>query len=164
MSAGAEQAAEDDYSGDANLWNGSGWANEDNPPPAGSVASVSCPSATFCLGVDTGGPPDFTTWDGAMGWNDANAPAGMTSVACPQTTECLAVGTSGGGQSWNGTTWSALSVPAPHGAALMRAIACPGPAECVAVGHYTPAGGGTHALADIWNGSAWSVSATPNPR
>jgi hypothetical protein len=164
MSAGAQQPAEDYYTGDANMWDGSGWANEDNPPPGASVASVSCPSATFCLGVDTNGPPSVTTWTGGMGWTDASAPAGMTSVACPLTAECLAVGADGGGQSWNGTTWSALGVPAPNGAASMRAIACPGPADCVAVGDYTRPGGGVRVLADIWNGSGWSVSATPGPR
>jgi hypothetical protein len=161
MAAGAQQPAEDDYTGDGNMWNGSGWANEDNPPPAASVASVSCPSASFCLGLDAGGA---TTWTGGTGWSDAQAPAGMTSVACPGATECLAVGTGGGGQIWTGTTWSALTVPAPNGAASMRAIACPGPADCVAVGAYTPAAGGTRALADTWGGSAWSVSATPDPR
>jgi hypothetical protein len=161
MSAGAQQPAEDYYTGDANMWDGSGWANEDNPPPGASVASVSCPSASFCLGVDTGGPPNVTTWTGGMGWTDAGAPAGMTSVACPLPDECLAVGTDGGGQSWDGTTWSALSVPAPAGTASMRAIACPGPADCVAVGGYTAPGGRARVLADIWNGSGWSVSATP---
>ena len=88
----------------------------------------------------------------------------MTSVACPQVNNCLAVGINGGGQSWNGTTWSALTVPAPHGTASLRAIACTGPADCVAVGRYTPAGGRAHAPADSWNGSDWSLSATPGPR
>jgi hypothetical protein len=66
---------------------------------------------------------------------------------------------------WNGSTWSAQSVPNPGGTAggKLTAVSCPSATACTAVGLSRTSGGVNRYLAERWNGSAWSIQAIVNP-
>jgi hypothetical protein len=97
--------------------------------------------------------PDATAFDG---------------VSCPEVNFCEAVGYySPTGQDvapvaeqWDGTSWSAQSVPTPNTAknAYLLAVSCATATSCMAVGNV---GGKT--LAESWDGTEWSIQATANP-
>jgi hypothetical protein len=100
-----------------------------------SLTDVSCPTATFCAAVDSGG--NVITYSGGQ-WSapvniDAAGNQGFASVACPTSTFCIAVSTSEHGFStYNGTSWSALTQPpaAAHVASDFASVSCANPAFC----------------------------------
>jgi hypothetical protein len=147
----------------------------------GSMAGVSCASASVCVAVgEVGykGPPGAMGWDGQR-WaqesvpnpgpapGSADTPEGLTDVSCPSSTACVAVGlydNALGEQlpmavEWNGDAWSAL--PAPSDPA--EGISCVSSSACMAVGGAYDQSGSAHAFAEWWDGSAWSVESMPSP-
>jgi hypothetical protein len=69
-------------------------------------------------------------------------------------------------ETWNGTTWAMLTVPAPTGATTIQltAVSCTSADACTAIGGYqTQTSGGGLPLAERWNGTAWTVQAVPIP-
>jgi hypothetical protein len=67
-------------------------------------------------------------------------------------------------ESWNGTDWTAQSVPDPAGApgTTFSGVSCKSAANCTAVGGTSTATSAT-SIAEHWNGSSWTIQATPAP-
>jgi hypothetical protein len=106
----------------------------------------------------------------------ATATAAATSydvvddVSCLQPGNCLAVGENyDGGKGygsplaylWNGSTWTASSVPLPAGATggFLLSVSCQ-PGGCLAVGSYARYSV-SYPLAEFWNGSTWTSAPQP---
>jgi hypothetical protein len=122
----------------AEIRNGSTWAIQATPNPAGSTGSylqgVSCHSAISCT---------------ATGHYSSSAGAIVTLA-----------------EHWNGTAWAVQATPNPAHAAdnsQLGSVSCASPSSCTAAGWYATASGGTRPLAEHWNGSTWAIQATPNP-
>lgn len=124
----------------AEWWDGTQWAIESVPLPAGAVGgaldAASCSSATACEAVGT-----YTT-------------SGDQSMALAE--------------SWDGSTFTIMPVPVPANAttSTLTAVSCASAAVgCEAVGWVEmPSAAGARALTEGWNGIAWSVQATPRAR
>ncbi|HTZ44472.1 MAG TPA: hypothetical protein VMB79_11485 [Jatrophihabitans sp.] len=157
-------------------------------PAHGVAATVSCPSASFCVAVEANGY--LLTYDGSS-WSAAARPAGFTGslhgVSCSSTTFCLAAGSAS--LVWDGTSWSPHPVPNP--ADEIDVVSCVSPTFCMAStvsGYYTRYDGtswqpeksiqvpytlrhlscaspefclGTNSNGQLsrWDGSAWSIPA-----
>ncbi|HYZ52792.1 MAG TPA: hypothetical protein VE733_04680 [Streptosporangiaceae bacterium] len=95
----------------------------------GDLKAVSCPSATDCLAIDTGG--DAVTWNGRR-WSAPAAAirgaAGLASLSCPSTTFCAAAGNS----LWigHGTRW--IRSGPPPGRYVWDAVSCTSATFCTA--------------------------------
>jgi hypothetical protein len=163
---------------------GSTWLIQPTPvltgSPIGQLASVSCASALACtaVGAHSGDAPVDTLaegWDGTR-WSLEATPtpigsygAFLTGVACMSATTCIAVGhystaASYGlplAESWDGSTWTILSVPSPSGAAdaALFGISCTAADFCTAVGEYSDPTSGRKTLAETWDGIGWTVQA-----
>lgn len=163
----------------AEHWNGSTWAVQATPDPAGSadtiLAGVSCAAAASCTAVGdyiSSSGTQLTLgeqWNGSAWAIEATpSPAGpfseLTGVSCTSVTQCIAIGFTLGiphhgmlAELWNGSQWSAQSTNVARGGAL-SAISCPAATRCTAVGVGT---NGT--LAVSWNGATWTRQAMPHP-
>jgi hypothetical protein len=143
-----------DNLGGAYYFDGSTWSAGSND--WGSVTSISCPTAAFCVSAGGG----ISTWNG-QAWSEPQ-PFGLTSVltgvSCPSATFCQVVDNTGQVETWNGTTWTGpVQVPSPGAVAGgsattgpdLSAVSCASPTFCVAV-----AGSGA---ASTWDGSTWST-------
>jgi hypothetical protein len=110
-------------------------------------------------------------WSGSA-WlrTRGSAKAAMLSGdACGSASACLAVGarvTAPAAEvafaaQWNGTAWSALTVPSPAQPtiSILQGIACPAAADSWAVGgslsHGAP--GRAHRIIEHWNGTTWTL-------
>jgi phage tail-like protein len=149
----------------------------------GTLAGVSCASATACAAVgadvvDHVNRPLVERWNGSI-WTTQTAPmptgargALLTAVSCPSATACTAVGewhdAHGIGhtlaESWNGSTWSVQATVDVSGAPTseLTGVSCPTSTACEAVGE---AAGPrqTLALAESWSGSVWERQPVPGP-
>jgi hypothetical protein len=109
----------------------------------GGLASVSCPTAKFCVAVDGNGYA-FTYSNGA--WSSGtqlDTSNGFTDVSCPSSAFCMAVDGNGGYSLLSGAHWSQGSV-----GTQAVSVSCPVAGYCVAVDN---AGG----FSDFQHGS-WS--------
>jgi hypothetical protein len=87
----------------------------------GQLYGISCPSATFCVGVgqSSAGSTILETWDGSQ-WDSPQpvVSGGWASVSCASTTFCAAVGVeimshdnwNEVADMWNGNTWSTMTL------------------------------------------------------
>jgi hypothetical protein len=157
----------------AEHWNGTAWHAA--PPPgagwAGTLDSVSCPSATRCTAVGS----LIAGWNGAA-WTIERRSSPFVSVSCPAPGSCVAVGVTAGGAPesgyWDGSTWRLRPLPLPPHPAqsvTLAGVSCSGPRFCVAVGDYSygvgarpGSGGRDRTFAERWNGSFWQVMHTVN--
>jgi hypothetical protein len=168
-------------------WNGTAWSIQATPNPTGATSTflvgVSCTSSTACTAVGgTAKSPTLRTtlaerWNGtAWSIQSTPSPTGATAsalggVSCTSSTGCEAVGTavtSGVAATlaevWNGTAWTAQTIPSPAGASSsMSDVSCTSATACMAVGFSSPSSTSTVTLAEAWNGTGWSVVPTPNP-
>jgi hypothetical protein len=149
----------------AERWNGTTWAIQSTPDPAGgfdsSFQSVSCPSTTLCTAVGSyvasgKSVPLAETWDGTA-WTNQNAAiphhvrtTALFGVSCPSTKACVAVGYDYPGsesatfaESWNGKKWVVQMAGVPFGAqrSLLLGASCSSPVDCMAAGWFTDASG-----------------------
>ena len=155
----------------AEVWNGTSWAIESTPNPAGlsGLNGVSC-TADICTAVGQGNlDAAENAGNGfavplAEGWNGASwtiqstpTPAGpsnrsLSGVACTTATACTAVGSHTNysntlvtlAETWNGTSWAVQTTPNESGVARsdLSGVSCPTTGECAAAGYYaSPAGG-----------------------
>jgi hypothetical protein len=153
--------------------------------PVSAITAVSCAGKT-CIGlsalptVGINGTSQFLRiWTGKA-WGPAFAPIPASAhggaydeISCLSAKYCVAAGgvdTPNAlvmvAATWNGSSWSAHTMPAPGGRfgnpAIYR-ISCPTTRMCVAVGDYFDAGRGgalRDGFADIWNGTTWKASWT----
>jgi hypothetical protein len=133
------------------------------------LASVSCPTASLCVALDSTGYVVTTTDPngGASAWSSSssriNTSAGLYGLSCPSSSLCVAVGggsgeadvatstdPAGGSATWRESTLS--------GGNQLSAVSCPSVSLCVAVGY-----GGTLATSTDPAGGAgtWRVTQAP---
>ena len=123
----------------AERWNGSTWAVQPTPNPAGAARSVlvavSCSSPSACTAV-----------------GDYPSPAGAGALVAFA-------------ERRNGANWTIESTPAPAGATSdsLQGVSCPSTSNCAAVGSYEDSSGVRRTLAEQWNGTSWVLQSTPNP-
>jgi hypothetical protein len=173
----------------AERWNGTSWAIQSVPAPAGFPQSgffaVSCASARACTAVGAKSSSTGTTTPLAERWNGTSwaiqpvsGPAGslaseLLAVSCPTAAACTAGGSEFNSaqkpvplaEGWDGAKWSVQSVPSPAGAigAGFSGLSCSTPATCIAAGSYGNSSGAMVLLAEAWNGRKWRIQATPSP-
>lgn len=170
-------------------WDGTSWSIVPSPdakvpgcfpfPPSSCtpldnlLRDVTCPSATECWAVGSGGISALIErWDGAS-WQIADAPDNgestfsLQSVTCTSAMDCWAIGVQyepGSNDEfpqtlilrWNGTGWSIVPSPNPSEASFLVDIACASPSECWAVGGYGQ-DSKTLTLIEKWDGNSWAV-------
>jgi hypothetical protein len=168
-------------------------ATPNRPGPVnGSLAGVSCVSASACFGVGSSSAvaPGFyprtlaESWNGST-WSVVPSPnlpsqgtiaSSLNSISCTSARACTAVGSYDPRgvsaqtltliESWNGSTWSVVSSPNPAGVltAGLDGVSCTSATACTAVGssNYND-GGPMQTLIESWNGSKWSVVSSPDP-
>lgn len=136
-------------------WDGSSWAITASPNPPGSPDSellgVTCNSTSSCFAVGLGHGTLIERWNGSI-WGivtSANptgaSGASLTGVSCPSTTVCVAAGSIFRAtvvqrlvETWNGTSWSIVTVPAPSGTkqSTLSGVSCASTTSCFAVGDF----------------------------
>lgn len=171
-------------------WNGTAWSQlTAATPPAGhngaALVSVGCSSSTACTAVGNYYDANFDQWALVQRYNGTAwasqtffRPAGalgtsLSSVVCPSSTSCYAVGTyidaSGVSQplsaSWNGTTWSQLTVPTVAGSTGtgLSAIACTSTTVCTTVGSYLDARGTPLPTSATLASGTWTLKTVATP-
>jgi VCBS repeat protein len=91
----------------------------------------------------------------------------LIDVSCPSASMCIAVGAQFNGslfnpiaERWDGTSWSALSVPPPGGSNMsgLSFISCASSSMCIATGNSLATPTGPFALK--WDGSSWTSAST----
>ena len=153
----------------AERWNGTRWAIQATPAPAGGggfLNAVSCTSPSACTAVGSSSSGTLAErWNGSSWAIQAtpSAPGGFLSgVSCTSATACTAVGASSAGtlaERWNGTSWHIQVTPNPaQGGGFLNAVACTSSSACTATGLSN-----TGTLAEQWNGTSWHIQVTPNP-
>jgi hypothetical protein len=154
-------------------WDGTVWRVVPSPGDGrdGTLASVSCPTATSCTAVGS----LIIGWNGVT-WKVERPSSPFTSVSCVAPGSCMAVGDTAGGKPesgyWNGTSWTLAPMPRPRHPAqniTVAAVSCSGPGFCLAVGDYSygvgamlSPGARDRTLAELWNGSSWRVIGSVN--
>jgi hypothetical protein len=152
----------------AEHWNGSSFAIETTPNPAGAAKSeldaVSCDAASSCTAVGSSdGSALVERWNGSS-WTIQSTPAppagtdyALSGVSCPSSVACFAVGSqtpsrdtsSPLAMAWSVSGWTVQTLPSGHGS--LSAITCRTSNYCVAVGK---TGLGT---VERWNGVSWGI-------
>jgi hypothetical protein len=154
-----------------------------------ALVGVSCTSGKRCTAVGfdatvSGSSGKLTglaeRWNGTawaavkVPWPTASGSSELTGVSCVSAARCVATGTSGintnaaGGvntgkaaaASWNGTSWTVKSVPAPAKgkASLFNGVTCRSATFCAAVGELGPASSSNGSgLSGFWNGTSWKL-------
>lgn len=124
----------------AERWNGTSWAIQPTPNPAGEKNDIL--SGLSCVGP---------RWCTAVGYS-LTARSVQTALV----------------EAWNGRTWTIQPTPLPagtKGSAGLDAVSCTAPDSCMAVGGFANSGSSAQSqpLAEYWNGSTWAIVPTPNP-
>jgi hypothetical protein len=152
--------------------------------PTGDVFDVACPSAKNCLAVGEDWNtyrPLVENWNGAR-WSATVLPlpsgqttSVLTGVSCATPKSCVVVGGTAGNylsvasykslaESWNGRSWTRLSLPNPSGGYgyEFSAVSCPTAKNCVVTGAYILSGSGrTAGYAEVLSGGKWKVYKLP---
>jgi streptogramin lyase len=148
----AKNAAGKTYGGD-HTFVPSRWSTQNGPAAGaeGSLASLTCASASSCLAVGSK-RIEYELEEEVLGFKYAGGSAPYAGI-------------------WNGKEWTAQSAPAPFEVdsgreSDLRAVSCGSATSCVAIGEkretkigaegYTP-------LGEYWNGSKWSIASVPLP-
>ena len=122
----------------AEHWDGTRWAIQPTPIPAGSpqaqLSAVSCASATSCTAV-------------GFYYVDAGGNSGPLA------------------EHWNGTRWAIQHVPLPALASggTLRGVVLPTTSDCTAAGSYNTFNQNTGLFAARWNGTRWTSQVLPHP-
>ena len=122
--------------------------------------SVSCPSATFCVGLGTnGGPTGYALTYNGKSWTAPKSidNTQVLSMSCPSAKFCVAIDFNGNALTYNGRSWSAPV----HIGGSQDDVSCSSATFCVVVGH----NGVTeepndvlsfNSIAVTYNGTSWS--------
>lgn len=168
----------------AEHWNGTQWSVQSTPnedlEAYNELSAISCTATTACTATGSytasrlgRGKPMAERWNGSE-WTLQTVPvpagaegSGLSGVACTSPTSCIAVGSGFTNEvsgpyfpvadSWNGTTWTQMTLPLPAGSeenAFLAKVSCASTVSCVAVGHYFSHG--ELLLTERWNGSEWT--------
>lgn len=141
-------------SGLPEMWNGRTWNIQANSSLYARFNSVSCVSRVFCEAVGD----QAARWDGTA-WTYQPMPATFyKTVSCGSASFCVAVGP-GNAAVWNGTMWSATSLPDENTASYVS-VSCVSATFCETVGDTSLDGPGAAAQ---WNGRSWKTQPVPGP-
>src|SRR5581483_11800163 len=105
---------------------------------ASNLQAVSCPSAAFCVAVDTAGNAytfNATAWSAANPIDTVNGQisgGALDSVSCPASSFCAAIDGRENVLTFDGSTWTAPASLEP-GTVSRPGVSCPSPSACVAV-------------------------------
>lgn len=166
-------------------YDGRAWALVDAPTiaPNTTLASVSCPSSTYCVavgadavGLATGGANavpvieenNGSSWRVVPVTLQAGMSAELTSVACPSQSFCVAVGglaprsdptsTRPLIEAWSAGSWHSVSLPpGSDGPGILNDVTCPSPGHCVAVGTTGVLRASGAGLAIDLDGATWTT-------
>lgn len=121
------------------------------------LASVSCPSAGFCMAIDVAGNAvafDGSSWETPVSIDpvDGTHSNTLTAVSCSSASFCVAVDDAGQAVYYRNGTWS--SPTDIDGTTHLTSVACPSSAFCVA--------GDYKGYALVFNGSSWSPAQVTN--
>ena len=105
--------------GDVYSYDGSAWSGPDAVDNGHDLVSVSCPSAGFCMAVDSAGQAAQFS---AGQWTVQPLGFTATAVSCPAVGTCLAAGRAGVA-SYGGDHWMAPSGVDPAGLSLLDCVA-----------------------------------------
>jgi hypothetical protein len=170
----------------AERWNGSAWALQTTPDPAGStlneLSGISCAGPATCTAVGYASTPMglatlAEAWNGAS-WVMQTTPtisgassSELSGVSCTAADSCTAVGhyvnsaaeTVALAEAWNGTAWKLETTATPAGTTTseLSGVSCAAGDACTAVGSSTGSSNTTVTLAEAWNGSSWKIEPTP---
>jgi hypothetical protein len=116
-------------SGNVFTYNGSSWGGPAAADVGHDLVSVSCPSKSFCMAVDSAGQAAEHS-DGLwglqpLGWRAA-------AVSCPSVGSCVAVAGSGATASYANGLWT--DVPAAAPGTRITSLSCAAVNSCVATG------------------------------
>jgi hypothetical protein len=133
------------------------WSSPHVADPQAALLLVSCPLASFCLGVDLN--QQYVTFDGTA-WTSP-APTGQTVspsfLSCASASFCIALAFSGTSAIYRGGAWSAgPTFPTDPGNDQITDLSCASTSFCVAVGGDQENTG----YAWIYDGTAWSAGST----
>jgi hypothetical protein len=144
------------------------------PSNTSALAGVTCLTSSACLlvGFQSGVGNDALVADYNGSAFSALTAASTTSELYDTTcgpSLCFAVGTDYSGtpsphaESYNGSSWSTMSMVAPTGStfAVALGIGCPTASDCFAVGWYQNSG--DLPFAEHWNGTSWSQQSLTLP-
>jgi hypothetical protein len=109
-------------------YGGASWTGPATVDSGHDLVSVSCPSAGFCMAVDSAG--DAVQFS-AGHWTAQPLGFSAAAVSCPAVGTCLAVG-GGGVATYGGDHWTA---PAAVDTAGVNRIDCVAVNSCVATDH-----------------------------
>jgi hypothetical protein len=121
------------------------WSAPSDIDGSRTFESVSCPSATFCIAVDsTGYASNYngSSWSSLSDIDEGESQF-LQQVSCPSAKFCVAVDETGEALTYNGSSWSSPSVISP-----LPSVSCPSASFCAAVGD--------EGNALTYNGSSWS--------
>jgi RHS repeat-associated protein len=97
------------------------------------IASVSCPTSSFCVAVDGSGNAlkyNGTSWSAP---SNIDSGAAIAAVSCTSSSFCEAVDGSGHALKYNGSTWSSSKPDANN---ALESVSCVSSSFCVAVDSY----------------------------
>jgi hypothetical protein len=116
-------------SGNVFTYDGSSWSGPDAADMGHDLVSVSCPSTSFCMAVDSSGQAAERS-DGLWGLQPLGLAA--AAVSCPSAGSCLAVARSGETASYAHGLWTHVAAAAPG--ARITSLSCAAVNSCVATG------------------------------
>ena len=139
-----------DALGDAFALEGGDWVG--TAGDWGSVSSISCVAASFCMSASGG----VSQWTGQSWTVPATLGVGspFVGVSCPAKSFCMAVSTDGEVVQWDGTAWSEPTPVSAGGAGglagvQLEGVSCPTAAFCVAVD--------SRGRALVWRAGTWTA-------
>jgi hypothetical protein len=156
-------------------WNGSSWVILKSPnvgSASSTLAGVSCDPGylgiSFCVAVGasgsgpTGGNGLIERFYNGSTWTigSSSTVGGFESVSCVFLSSFCMVGTTTGISRWNGSSVTALAIPAPGPSFHpdFPGISCIGASFCAAAERLSgPSPAAEHSTELTWNGTAWSL-------
>jgi hypothetical protein len=114
-------------SGNVFTYNGASWSGPAAADVGHDLVSVSCPTTSFCMAVDSSGQAAEHS-DGLWGLQPLGWPA--AAVSCPSAGSCLAVARSGATASYANGLWT-HEADADSGARI-TSLSCAAANSCVA--------------------------------
>jgi hypothetical protein len=131
------------------------WHAPDNPDPfRGSVSSVDCVTANWCMVVDQSGQAvryHDGRWDRPVRVETTPGVGGLQTVSCGSRNHCIALDFEGRVTRFSGSFWTKPAYVASG--VTLEAVSCPTAKSCLAIGNRVAR----------WNGSAWRVSSSALP-
>jgi hypothetical protein len=151
------------YTDNGGSWSGPAQVETFTSSYYGGLTTVACPAAGTCIAGDAYGQT-VTYSGGAWSPTQVAVPGliGITAISCRSTSFCMASGAASRSASapaaavFDGTTWSAVSVPAVTGNDAYDDVSCVSPSFCAV--------SGTQGTPLVDASGAWSQAFLPQPQ